>query len=137
MKPISLEIVTQVITTFDHCSHCELIFDEAGLRSKHRQKEIDEYPQDLKEDFLKLSDLIRDLARLYKHRLHVRIIDAKSLMGVYKSLRFRIKTYPTFIVEGKEALAGWDRSRLEGILDKYVKAYRSIDERRLISVTRS
>ena len=137
MKPICVEIVTQMITTFDHCSHCALIFDEADLGPRHRQKEVDEYPQDLKEDFLKLSNCIGELTRLYKHRLRIRLIDAKSLMGLYKSLRFRIRTYPTFIVEGKEALPGWDRSRLEGILDKYIKAYRNTDERKLMSATRS
>ena len=121
MKPICLEIVTQMITTFDHCSHCALIFDEADLGAKHRQKEVDEYPQDLKEDFLKLSDCIGELTRLYKHRLRITLIDAKSLVGLYKSLRFRIRTYPTFIVEGKEALPGWDRSRLEELLDKHIK----------------
>jgi hypothetical protein len=75
----------------------------------------------LKEEVAKLSDWIRDLNRLYKHRLSIRLIDVQSLPGIYKSLRHRIRTYPTFIVEGKETYAGWDKSRLESLLDKYIK----------------
>ena len=116
MRPISLEIVTRVLTTFDHCRHCEIFFDEAGLDKKFHQKEVNEYPPDLKEEFAKLSDWIRELTRLYKHRLLIRLIDAQSLLGIYKSLRHRIRKYPTFIVEGKETYAGWDKNQLEGLL---------------------
>ena len=122
MRPISLEIVTRVLTTFDHCRHCEIFFDEAGLDKKFHQKEVNEYPPDLKEEFVKLSDWIRELTRLYKHRLLIRLIDAQSLLGIYKSLRHRIRKYPTFIVEGKETYAGWDKNQLEGLLDKHIKA---------------
>jgi hypothetical protein len=122
MRPISLEIVTRVLTTFDHCRHCEIFFDEAGLDKKFHQKEVNEYPPDLKEEFAKLSDWIRELTRLYKHRLLIRLIDAQSFLGMYKSLRHRIRKYPTFIVEGKETYAGWDKNQLEGLLDKHIKA---------------
>ena len=122
MRPISLEIVTRVLTTFDHCRHCEIFFDEAGLDKKFHQKKVNEYPPDLKEEFAKLYDWIRELTRLYKHRLLIRLIDAQSFLGIYKSLRHRIRKYPTFIVEGKETYAGWDKNQLEGLLDKHIKA---------------
>jgi hypothetical protein len=122
MKPIYLEIVTKVITTFDHCRHCEIFFDEAGIDRKSHQKDMNEYPLDLREEFINLSDWIRELIRLYKHRLLIKLIDAQSLLGIYKSLRYWIRAYPTFIVEGKETYSGWDKNQLEGLLDKYMKA---------------
>ncbi|OGP86754.1 MAG: hypothetical protein A2156_09870 [Deltaproteobacteria bacterium RBG_16_48_10] len=121
MKPILLEIVTKVITSFDQCRRCKILFDQAGFDQKFHQKEMDEYPPDLKEEYTKLSDWIRELNRLYKHRLSIKLIDAPSPLGIYKSLRYRIRTYPTFIVEGKETYAGWDKSQLESLLDKYIK----------------
>jgi hypothetical protein len=121
MKPIVLEIVTKVITSFGQCRRCKILFDEAGFDQKVHQKEIDEYPADLKEEYTKLSDWIRELNGLYKHRLSIRLIDVQSPLGIYKSLRYRIRTYPTFIVEGKETYVGWDKSQLEGLLDKYIK----------------
>jgi len=121
VKPISLEIVTKVMTFFDHCRHCEVIFDQAGLDQKFHQKEMDEYPSDLKEEYLKLSDWIQELTRLYKHRLLIRLIDVQSPLGIYKSLRHWIRTYPTFIVERKETYTGWDKIQLESLLDKYIQ----------------
>jgi hypothetical protein len=123
MKPIRLEIVTRVVTFFDHCRRCQILFDQSGLDEKLHQKEMEEYPPDLKEEYLKLSDWIRELSRLYKHRLRIRVIDAQSPLGVYKSLRHRIRTYPAFIVEGKETYTGWDKSQLEILLDKYIQDF--------------
>jgi hypothetical protein len=122
MKPILLEIVTQVITSYGQCRRCEVVFDEVGLNKKFHQKEADEYPQDLKEESAKLSDWVRELTRLYKHRLCIRLIDVQSLVGVYKSLRHRIRKYPAFIIEGKEVYTGWDKNQLESLLDKYIQA---------------
>jgi hypothetical protein len=122
MRPILLEIVTKVPTTFDHCRHCEILFDEAGIDEKFHRKEMDEYPSDLREEFAKLSDWIRELNRLYKHRLLIKLIDAQSLLGIFKSLRYWIRSYPTFIVEGKETYAGWDKIQLETLVDKYIKS---------------
>ena len=121
MKPILLEIVTKVISSFGQCRRCKILFDEAGFDQKFHQKEMDEYPADLKEEYTKLSDWIRELNRLYKHRLSIKLIDVQSPLGIYKSLRYRIRTYPTFIVEGKETYVGWDKGQLEGLLDKYIK----------------
>ncbi len=121
MKPILVEIVTKVITYFDQCRRCKILYDQAGLAQKFHQKEMDEYPPDLKEEYRKLSDWIQELNRLYKHRLLIKLIDVQSPLGIYKSLRYRIRTYPTFIVERKETYVGWDKSQLESLLDKYIK----------------
>ena len=121
MKPIRLEIVTKMLTSFGQCRRCQILFDQVELGKKSREKELEEYPSDLKEEDAKLWEWIRELTRLYKHRLLIRLIDVQSPLGIYKSLRYRIRTYPTFIVEGKEIYAGWDKDRLESLLDRYIK----------------
>jgi len=73
----------------------------------------------LKEEYIKLSDWIRELSRTYEHRLLIKLIDAQSILGIYKSLRHWVRKYPTFIVEGQEAYAGWDKNRLESLLVKF------------------
>ncbi len=123
MKPITLEIVTRVMTTFDHCRHCEIIFDQADINRKFHQGDLNEYPSDLAEEFTRLSDWIRELLHLYRHRLLIKIIDVQSLLGIYKSLRYRIRNYPTFIIEGKEIYTGWDKNQLEKLIDKQIKVF--------------
>ena len=80
---------------------------------------MDEYPPDLKEEYLKLSDWIRELIRIYEDRLLIKLIDAQSILGFYKSLRHWVRKYPTFIVEGQETYTGWDKKRLETLLVKF------------------
>jgi hypothetical protein len=122
MGPVILEIVTRVLTTFDHCSHCELLFDQAGLGELHHQSEISEYPPDLKEEYLRLSNWIRELSRRYKGRLVIKVIDVQSVLGIYKSIRYRIRKYPTFIVAGNEVYTGWDKDTLAALLEKHLRA---------------
>jgi len=90
-----------------------------GLDQKFHQRETDEYPPDLKEEYAKLSEWIRELTRLYGHRLFIKLIDVQSPLGIYKSLRHWIRKYPTFIVEGQETYAGWDKGGLESLLIKF------------------
>lgn len=121
MKPISLEIVTRTLTTFGQCRSCSLVFEEAGLREKIEENTCGEYPPDLIEESKRLYAWIEELKRLYRHRLSIRVIDAKSFLGFYKSLRHRIRRYPGFIIEGKEKCIGWDRERLESLLDQHIR----------------
>jgi len=113
MRPILLEIVTRVMTSYDPCHCCTILFDEAGLQKELTQKTMGDYPQDLREESINLSNWIRELTRLYKHRLRIRLIDAQSLLGMYKCLRHWIRSYPAFIVEGKEKFVGWIRIDLK------------------------
>jgi hypothetical protein len=80
---------------------------------------MDEYPSDLKEEYLKLSDWIRELTRIYEDRLLIRLIDAQSILGFYKSLRHWVRKYPAFIVEGQQTYTGWDKKRLQTLLGKF------------------
>jgi hypothetical protein len=122
MGPLILEIVTRVLATFDHCSHCEFLFDQAGLDELHHQREVNEYPPDLKEEYLRLSDWIRELSQRYKDRLVIKVIDVQSVVGIYKSIRYRIRNYPTFIVAGDEVYTGWDKDALAALLERHLHA---------------
>jgi len=121
MKPVSIEVVSKVLTTYGHCIRCEPIFLESGVGKKSKVEDIDEYPSDLKEDSLKLSELICELYQLYKHRIRIRLIDAQSPLGIYKSLVHHFRIYPTFIVEKKDVCKGWNRKKLEELIDKHIK----------------
>jgi len=111
-----------MLTTLGQCRACSIVFDEAGLNEKVHQKADEEYPPDFVEESKKLSNWVQELKQLYRHRLSIRLIDAKSFLGFYKSLRYRIRKYPGFIVEGRETYIGWDKQKLEDLLDKYIKA---------------
>lgn len=75
-----------------------------------------EYPNDLLEDHIRLSALVVELVKQYDNRIIIYVIDPQSAVGFYKSLRYWVRKYPTFIIDGQEKVTGWDQARLENAL---------------------
>ena len=47
------------------------------------------------------------------NQITVHLIDPHSWRGVRKSLRYRVRKYPTFIVDEQERVVGWNRAALD------------------------
>ncbi|MFB0508134.1 MAG: hypothetical protein ACETWT_15510 [Thermodesulfobacteriota bacterium] len=120
MKPVHVDVITQVLTTYSHCKRCEVFCNLVGINRGIHSREINEYPEEIKDEFLRLSNWIRELVRLYQHRIFIRVIDAHSPMGILKSLWHRVWKCPAFIVEGKDKYVGWDTERLEALIDRHL-----------------
>ncbi len=71
-------------------------------------QEINEYPEDLKAEYLRLSDWIRNTRKTYGPQVVVRVVDPQSLGGFWQVVRHRIRRFPTFFVEGTEKVVGWE-----------------------------
>jgi hypothetical protein len=65
------------------------------------------------EDHHRLSALVVELINQFKDGIIIHVIDPQSLRGIYKSLRYRVRKYPSFIVDGKDIVIGWNRAALE------------------------
>jgi hypothetical protein len=96
--------------------HCEQIFSQAGIGHRVHQEEIDQYPQDIRQEFTRLADWLFEMAHLYGDQIHIKLIDPQSIEGFLKSLRYWIRTYPTFIINGREKLTGWDKGALDRMI---------------------
>jgi hypothetical protein len=75
-----------------------------------------EYPQEWQEEFGRLTDWVYDLADRHGDKILIKVIDPQSPEGLFKSLRYRVRRYPTWIVNGKTRVVGWDRQALEAEL---------------------
>jgi hypothetical protein len=93
-----------------------MLMARANLDKAPSERGLEEYPQDWQEDFQRLSTLVLDLSARYESNLFIRIYDPRSLQGLIKSLRYGVHRYPTFVVMGKEKVAGWDMARLEKLI---------------------
>ncbi len=120
MKPVYVEVITKVLMTCGYDRRSELFFNQRDFSRKIQHRDINEYPEEVRSEFLRLCDWVRELARLYKHRILIKVIDAHSPMGILKSLRHRAWEYPAFIVEGKDTYVGWDAERLEALIDRHL-----------------
>ena len=104
-----------------HIKNCRLIFEEVGLKSKFHNQEINQYPDDIKEEVLRLSDWIRDLVQRYPHNVQFKIIDAMTPLGFYKMLRYRIRKFPSFIINKQQTYSGWDTKALESLINQHLQ----------------
>jgi hypothetical protein len=71
-------------------------------------QEINEYPEDIKAEFLQVSEWIRATRKRHGAHILIHLVDPQSLGGMWKVLRHRIRRYPTFFVDGTERIVGWD-----------------------------
>jgi len=114
--PLYVEVITRVLTISGSTSPLEvLLSDVAG--SKDANNQVNQYPQEMKDEYLRLSDWIRALADRYRQDILIKIIDAQTPLGLYKAVRYRFRKTPTFIVNGRHKYTGWDEQRLETILN--------------------
>lgn len=95
-----------------------MLTDQVGLREKGDNWDLNEYPEDLKEEYLFLSNWIKELAQKYREQILIKIIDGQSLQGVLKSIRYWVHRYPTFIINQKKKYTGKDKDRLDALLQE-------------------
>ena len=122
MKAVDVEVVSKVLTSYGQCGKCSPVFERTGIQEKVRSLDMKEYPEDLREELARLSEWLRELLHLYKHRVCIRVINAQSLLGIYKAIRHRISRYPCFIVGHRDTYTGWDKEKLEAIIDAHIRA---------------
>lgn len=100
------------------CTTCEMMFQQANLGEAPQQRNLDEYPPEWQEEFKRLSSIIFNLAGRYQDKVYIRIWDPRSLQGMWHSIRFGVRKYPTFIVDKHHKQAGWDIQAL----NQYIQA---------------
>jgi hypothetical protein len=82
-----------------------------------------EYPSDLIEDHIRLSSIVVELVNRYRNRIIIHVIDPQSALGFYKSLRYWVREYPTFLVAGEEKISGWDQVKLEQAIQTRLSSF--------------
>ena len=118
MRPIQLEILAPMLSTTEmSCYGCNVIFSALGVKGDYRRDTTDEYPEDWKQIASQLSVWIKDISNLYRHRIHIRVIDAQSPLGFWKQLRYRLFRFPAFIVDENQTYIGWNPQELEALID--------------------
>jgi hypothetical protein len=109
-KPVKVEVIAYAPVAFFHCRHCELVWNEAGAaKNIHEEQLATSLPDDLKQEYQQLSDWVREMVATFGERITFRVIDAASLEGWWKSLRYRVHKYPAIIVNGEEKVTGCGR----------------------------
>jgi hypothetical protein len=106
-KPLLVEIIAFAPTAFYHCTHCEVAWREMGATNRiHDEQLTSSLPADLIHDYQAISDWVREIFRVHCDQVVVKVIDAASLEGFYKSLKYNAHRYPAVIVNRKVRFLG-------------------------------
>jgi len=93
-----------------------MLMARAKMDKAPYERGLDEYPPEWREEFQRLSDFILELSARYSNSVLIRIVDPRSLQGLFKAVRYGVHRYPTFIVGKREKVVGLDASGLERAL---------------------
>lgn len=122
MRPVRVEVITYAPTFFYHCQHCELTFREMGVGAAvHREQAREALPEDLRQEYQALSLWAHDLVERFEGKVMVKVIDAASLEGFWKSLRHGIRRYPAVIVQGTDKFIGIDLRTALPSIERHVE----------------
>jgi predicted ATPase len=116
MPQVSIQVITPTITNLFACSQCERMLDFVDVGQQVHHEAVNQYPKEMKQDAARLADWLSELISRYGDQVDIRIIDAQSMEGIFKSLRYWVRSYPAFIVDGRQKIIGWDQAALDKLL---------------------
>jgi hypothetical protein len=122
MRPVRVEVITYTPTFFYHCQHCELAFHQMGVgEAVHREQAREALPEDLRREFDSLSLWVHGIIDRYGPRVQIRIVDAASVEGFWKSFRYGVRRYPSVVIERTEKHVGPDLESVGPVIDRFVR----------------
>lgn len=78
-----------------------------GIGEKVHSQEINEYPEELREEYLRLSEWVRSTYESYGRQVWIKVIDPQSLVGLWRHVKYGVRRYPTFVLDGEHHFVGW------------------------------
>lgn len=109
-KPLLVEIIAYAPTAYYHCTHCEVAWREMGATNRIHEEQIESsLPEDLIMEYQIVSDWVKEMFRVHCDAILLKVIDAASVEGFYKSLKYNARRYPAVIVNRKARFIGSDK----------------------------
>ena len=106
-KPLLVEIIAYAPTAYYHCTHCEVAWREMGANNRiHEEQMESSLPEDLIKEYETVSNWVKDMFREHCDNILLKVIDAASIEGFYKSLKYNARRYPAVIVNGTSRFLG-------------------------------
>ncbi len=106
-EPLLVEILAYAPTAFYHCTHCEVAWREMGASNRIHEEQVESsLPEDMAKEYETVSDWVQRIFKTHCDRIVVKVIDAASIEGVYKSLRYNARRYPAVIVGRSSRFTG-------------------------------
>src|SRR3989449_8182661 len=121
--PVTIDVIAYAPVAYSHCLHCESIWQHTHVSAKARCEQLEpSLPPDLRDQYQQLSDWVRRMDEAHGRRVRFRIVDAASVEGCLKSLRYGVRHYPAVIVDGKDKSTGADLESATALIEPRLPA---------------
>lgn len=101
---VKLEIIGVFPTFYTICKGGQLAIPACGLSLINEI--FKEYPDEVKETYKETCALALNLNNYFGRSIEIKAIDPSTPQGIWKSLKYRVKQYPTFVINGKRKIVG-------------------------------
>jgi hypothetical protein len=101
---VKVEILSIFPTFYSICRNCQPLLPASGLSVIGEV--LKEYPDEVRENYRRICDLTISLTNYFGDKVRIDAVDVSTPQGIWKSLRYRVKKYPTFIINGKHKITG-------------------------------
>jgi hypothetical protein len=116
-SPLQVDIIVHAPTVFLHCRHCELVWRQVGFGRGVRADQLRSgLPEDMLREYAQVSEWAGRLLATHGERIAVRVIDATSLAGLWRSLRYRLGRLPAIVVGRREKFSGADVGAADALI---------------------
>jgi hypothetical protein len=106
-RPLLVEIIAYAPTAYYHCTHCEVAWREMGANNRIHEEQLESsLPADLIQEYQKVSDWVQEMFRVHCDAILLKVIDAASMEGFYKSIKYKARRYPAVIVNRRARFLG-------------------------------
>jgi len=116
MKPVAVDVYVLLPEAWGLCAPCEQLLEGVQGGPVLQARSRDDLPADWQLTYDRLAQLLRDFRERYGDRILIRLVDPRSPQGLVNGLRYGIRQYPTFVIGGRESVAGLDPQRLDQAL---------------------
>lgn len=122
MRPIEIDVFSPLPEAWGLCSSCELLLQPANLNPAPFEAALEAYPPEFLADYRRLSETIRLLADRFGERVVIRLWDPRSLQGLARAVRYRLRRYPAFVIAGQYKVAGFDLGEIQQRVQQALEA---------------
>ena len=101
---VKVEILSIFPTFYSICRDCQPVLPASGLFIM--DEVLKGYPDEVRENYRRICDLAISLVKHFGDKIRIDAVDVSTPQGIWKSLRYKVKRYPTFIINGKHKITG-------------------------------
>jgi len=104
MQKNLLEIVGNFPAVYSICWSCMLAVRASKINLP--ATDVENVPEEIKSEYLEIAHLIEELNKAFPNKINYRLIGSLTLLGVWKTIRYRIRKKSMFYSKREKIFEG-------------------------------